>query len=121
MTIIDQIKILDDKIKANYAQYDLRRKAAKISTLSSKNLLDKYEYLIDEDLGYKANVFEKAQFEYFPLGMSFSKVFKKDEVKIVANSKSGFKYDSKHTFYRFYKWYHEFKEMSLESKYSRMK
>ena len=38
--------------------------------LSSKNLLDKYEYLTGEDLGYKPNVFEKAKFEYSPLGMT---------------------------------------------------
>ena len=39
MTVIDQIKILDDKIKSNQAQHDLTRTAAKISTLSSKDLL----------------------------------------------------------------------------------
>ena len=36
MTLSDDLKILDDKIKANHAQYDLDRKAAKISALSSK-------------------------------------------------------------------------------------
>ena len=35
----DQIKILDDKIESNQAQYDLGREAAKISALSSKNTL----------------------------------------------------------------------------------
>ena len=34
-TITDQIKILDRKIMQNEAQYDLDRKAAKISALSS--------------------------------------------------------------------------------------
>ena len=42
MTLIEQIKILDDKIKANKAQYDLDREAAKISSLSSGEL-EKYE------------------------------------------------------------------------------
>ena len=37
MTLADEIKILDDKIKANQAQYNLHREAAKISALSSKN------------------------------------------------------------------------------------
>ena len=69
MTVNDQIKILDNKIKSNQAQYDLGREAAKSFALSSKNLLDKYEYLTGEDLGYKPNVFEKAKFEYSPLGM----------------------------------------------------
>ena len=44
MTLTDELKILDDKIKANQAQYDLGREAAKISALSSKDLLKKYEY-----------------------------------------------------------------------------
>ena len=38
MTVTDQIKILDRKIKPNEAQDDLDRKAAKISALSSGNL-----------------------------------------------------------------------------------
>ena len=41
MTITEQVKILDDKIKANKAQYDLDREAAKVSALSSKSL-EKY-------------------------------------------------------------------------------
>ena len=43
MTVTDQTKILNRKIKQNEAQYDLDREAAKISALSSNNL-DKYEY-----------------------------------------------------------------------------
>ena len=100
MTLTDKLKVLDDKIKANEAQHDLSREAAKLSALSSKDLLEKYEYLTGEDLGHKPSVFEKAKFEYSPLGMSLSKAFKKDEVKSVAKSKSDFNYDSSHTFYR---------------------
>ena len=36
MTLTDELKILDDKIKANQAQYDLDREAAKTSALSSR-------------------------------------------------------------------------------------
>ena len=61
MTITDQIKILDKKILENEARYDLDRKAAKISALSSNNL-DKYEYLTGEDLGLKPNTIEQARF-----------------------------------------------------------
>ena len=43
MTITDQIKILDKKIMQMEAQYDLDRKAAKISPLSSNNF-DKYDW-----------------------------------------------------------------------------
>ena len=72
MTLIEQVKILDDKIKANKAQYDLDRKSAKISALSSDEL-EKYEYLTGENLGYKPGVIQKAKFEYSPLGKVFNK------------------------------------------------
>ena len=120
MTLTDGLKILDDKIKANQAQYDLGREAAKISALSSKDLLEKYEYLTGEDLGHRPSVLEKTKFEYSPLGMSLSKSFK-DNVKNIANKESDFNYDSKHSFYKFYKEYNEFEEMSLDSKYNKMK
>ena len=80
MTITDQIKILNRKIMQNEAQYDLDRKAAKISSLSSKNL-DKYEYLTGEDLGLKPNTNEKAKFEYSPLVKIFNKGLDKDDQK----------------------------------------
>ena len=69
MTVTNQIKILDDKIKANQTQYDLGRETTQIYTLSSKDLLDIYECLTGEDLGHKPSVFEKSKFEYFPMGM----------------------------------------------------
>ena len=78
MTISEQIKILDNKIRSNQAQYDLDRQNAKISALSSGEL-DKYEYLTGEDLGYKPDVVQKAKFEYFPLGQVFNKGLKTDE------------------------------------------
>ena len=72
MTINEQIKILDNKIRSNQAQYDLDRQNAKISALSSGEL-DKYEYLTGEDLGYKPDVVQKAKFEYSPLGQVLNK------------------------------------------------
>ena len=66
MTINGQVKILDDKIKANKAQYDLDRQAAKINPLSSGEL-EKYEYLTSED------VVQKVKFEYSSLGQVFNK------------------------------------------------
>ena len=103
MTLTDERKILDDKIKANQAQYDLGREAAKISALSSNDLLEKYEYLTGEDLGYRPSVLQKTKLEYSPLRMSLSKSFKKDKVKNISNRESDFNYDSKYNFYRFYK------------------
>ena len=38
MTLNDKLKILDDKVKANQAQYNLGREAAKITSLSSSEL-----------------------------------------------------------------------------------
>ena len=78
MTKIDQIKILDNKIKANKAQYDLDRKNAVISAKSSGEL-DKYEYLTGEDLGYKPDVIMQAKFEYSSLGKVFNKGLDKED------------------------------------------
>ena len=80
MAITDQIKILNKKIVQNEAQYDLDRKAAKISALSSNNL-DKYEYLTSKDLGLKPNTIDQAKFEYSPLGKNFNKGLDKDDKK----------------------------------------
>ena len=80
MTVTDQIKILNRKIKQNEAQYDLDRKAAKISALSSNNL-DKYEYLTGEDLGLKPSTVEQARFEYSPLSKFLNKGLKEEEKK----------------------------------------
>ena len=73
MTVSDLLKILGNKIKANQAKYDLSREVAKISALSSKDLLEKYQYLTGKDLGYKPSVIEKAKFEYSHLGMVSTK------------------------------------------------
>ena len=69
MTVTDQIKILDDKVKATQAQYDLSTEEVKISALSSKDVLEKYDYLTGKDLGLKSSVFEKDKFGYSPLRM----------------------------------------------------
>ena len=78
MTINEQIKIFDNKIRLNQFQSDLDRENAKKSALSSGEL-DKYEYLTGEDLGYKPDVFQKAKFEYSLLGQFFNKGLKTDE------------------------------------------
>ena len=80
MTVTDQIKMLGRKIMQIEAQYDLDRKAAKISVLSSNNL-DKYEYLTGEDLGLKPSTAERAKFEYSPFGKVFTKRLDKDDQK----------------------------------------
>ena len=80
MTVTDQIKILNRKIKQNESQYDLDREAAKISALSSNNL-DKYELLTGEDLGLKPSTIEQAKFEYSSLGKFFNKGLSEEDKK----------------------------------------
>ena len=80
MTVTDQIKILNRKIKQDESQYDLNREATKISALSSNNL-DKYELLAGEDLGLKPSTGEQAKFEYSPLGKILNKGLSEEDKK----------------------------------------
>ena len=80
MTVSDQLKIIDNKIKANETQYDFDRLVAKISAYSSGDLR-KFEYLTGEDLEYKPSVVEQARFDYSPLGNIFTKGLDKDNKK----------------------------------------
>ena len=43
--------------------------------------MDKYEYLIGDDLGLKPSTVEQAKFEYSPLGKIFNKGLDKDDQK----------------------------------------
>ena len=70
MTINDQIR--DEKL-----QYDINRKAAKISALSSGKI-DKYEYLTSKEIlpSNQSQIIEQAKFTYSPLGKAFEKYTK---------------------------------------------
>ena len=78
MTRKYQIKILDNKIKANNVQYDLDRINAEISAYSSGDL-PKYEYLTKKDLGYKPDAIEKVKLEYSPIGKLFTDGLTKED------------------------------------------
>ena len=78
MTVKDQLKILDRKIKQNKSDYNLYRQNAEISALSSSDL-DKYEYLTEKDLDYKPDPIQKAKSEYSPLGQVFNKGLESSE------------------------------------------
>ena len=123
MTLTDELKILDCKIKVNQAQYDLGREAAKISALSSKDLLEKYEYLTGEDLGHRPSVLEKTKFEYSPLGaVLFDNVKKKantNKVNIKKKQDKHLIYNPQHSFTKF-KDINEFKELSLDSMHKKL-
>ena len=100
--------------------------------------LRKYKYLTGEDLGYKPSVFQQGKFDYSPLGNIFTQGLDKDDqkeglFKRLANIKdineellnafsatsnvskatkneSGVNYDSKYTFYKFYREFKNLKE-----------
>ena len=80
MTVTDQIKILNRKIKQIESQHDLDREAAKISALSSENL-HKCELLTGEDLDLKPSTIEQTNSEYSPLGKIFNKGLSEDDKK----------------------------------------
>ena len=123
MTLTNELKILDDKIKPNQAQYDLGREAAKISALSSKDLLEKYEYLTGEDLGHRPSVLEKTKFEYSQLGAVLANNIKKktntNKVNIKKKQDKHLIYNLQHSFTKF-KDIVEFKELSLDSMYKHL-
>ena len=148
MTVTDQIKILDRKIKQNKAQYDLDKEVAKIYALSSSNL-DKYEYLTGKDLDLNPSTVEQATFEYSPLGKISNKDLsgedrkwgllkrlenikdKNDELLNVFNTTNkasrnktniqskNLIYDSKHSFVK-YKDIYDIKQLSLDSMYKKL-
>ena len=59
---------IDDKIINEKIQYDINRKAAKISALSSSKI-DKYEYLTGKEIlpSDQSRITEQAKFTYSPL------------------------------------------------------
>ena len=66
MSISEKIKVINNKIEQNKAQYDSDRQTAKISALSSGNV-SKYEFLTGKDvLSEKAATMKI--FESSPLG-----------------------------------------------------
>ena len=68
---------INEQIRNEKLQYDLNRKAAKISALSSGKV-HKYEYLTGEDilLSNQQQIIEQAKFTYSPLGKAFEKQIK---------------------------------------------
>ena len=85
MTLTDELKVLEDKIKSNQDQYDLEREAAKISALSSKEL-DKYIYF---------------KFEYSSLVFSEQRIKKDDKGGKVLKYNNDLVYKSVHNFNKY--------------------
>ena len=78
--------ILEDQIRDEKLQYDINREAAKISALSSGKV-DKYEYLIGEEIlpSNQQQIIEQAKFTDSPLGKAFEKQTKtiEDQTEII--------------------------------------
>ena len=67
----------DDKIGYEKLQYDINRKAAKMSALPSGKI-DKYEFLTGEEIlpSGHTTIIEQAKFTYSPLEKAFEKQIK---------------------------------------------
>ena len=63
ITKSDQIKILNDKNKANNAKYKIDRLNAEVSAFSEGDL-DKYEFLTRKNLKYKPNANQKQNLSF---------------------------------------------------------
>ena len=63
---------IDDQIRDEKLQYDINRKAAEISALSSGKI-DKYEYLTGKEIlpSNQKQIIEQAKFTYSPLGKAY--------------------------------------------------
>ena len=72
--------IIDDKIKDWKLQYNINRKTANVSTLTSSKI-DEYEYLTGEEIlpSDQIGIIEQAKFTYSPLGKAFRKLIKTTE------------------------------------------
>ena len=68
---------IDDKIKDEKLQYDIKREAAKISAISSGKI-GKYDYLTGEEIipSDQSRITEQAKFTYCPLGKAFERQVK---------------------------------------------
>ena len=102
---------------------DSSRETAIISALSSKNRLEKYEHLTGEDLGHNPSMFEKDKFEYSPLGLVLTSNTKSKTNKNKSSQNKQTKYLVYHPQHIFamFKDINEFKEISLDSMYKRLK
>ena len=65
---------INDQIRDEKLQFDINRKTAKISVLSSGNI-KKYEYLTSENIlpSNQQQIIEQVKFTYSPLGKAFEK------------------------------------------------
>ena len=126
MSISEKIKTIDNKIEQNKTQYNLDRQTAKISVLLSGNV-SKYKFSTGKDDLPEKDLLEKAatmkRFEYSPLAkeikaqtdtakkqyqkvaetFEFDNIIKKEEPIFKDYNKSNLIYNSKYSFYKYYR------------------
>ena len=73
---------IENKIKDEKLQYDINRKTAKVSALSSGKI-DKYEYVTGEEIlpSNQPQIIEQAKFTYSPLGKALKNRQKQLKIK----------------------------------------
>ena len=73
----NKIMYNNDQIRDEKLHYNISRKAAKISALSSGKI-DKYEYLTGKEIlpSNQQQIIEQAKFNYYPLGKACEKQIK---------------------------------------------
>ena len=72
----------NDQTRGEKLQYDINRKAAEISPLSSGKI-DKYEYLTGKEMlpSNQQQIIEQGKFTYSPMGKAFGKQIKTLKIK----------------------------------------
>ena len=72
--------IINDQMRDEKFQYDINRKAAEVSALSSGKI-DKYEYLTGKEIliSNQQQIIEQVKFTYSSLGKAFEKQVKTTE------------------------------------------
>ena len=77
------IMAIDNKIRDEKLQYDINRKTAKISPLSSSKT-DEYKYLTGQQIlpFDKSRIIEQSKFVYSPLGKVLKKKKEKSKLKL---------------------------------------
>ena len=80
---IIKITTINDQIRDEELKYDINRKTANISALSSGNI-QKYEYLTGEGMlpSNQHQIIEQAKFTYSALGKAFEKQIKQLKIKV---------------------------------------
>ena len=121
MSISEKIKTIDNKIEQIKAQYKLDRQIGKISALSSGNV-SKYEFLktyspLGKELKPQTDIAKK-QYKKLDDTLKLDKRIKKEKPALEKYSKSNLIYNSKHSFYKYYRDSKNSNNFSLKSKYS---